>query len=178
MSPLKKTAAIWVCARWPYPRLRLPRRRKRSLASYDWSVKATPNLTTKPPPKEVVAAFIERGAYLEPADAPEKLCAFAFADLRHTGNLSLVASVDTSGRMLCNAVLIIDKDSSRFEVWAVGVTRGDAVDDVSHLIKDLAGDGNLELVAESDFTWFTGWRGTALQLGRSSMLGPGAGMPT
>src|SRR5271155_1225966 len=159
MSRLRIIIVLWACCALALPTIARAGSLQDVLASYDWSAKAAPNLSTNPPPKEVVAAFIERGAYLEPADPPEELCAFAFADLRHTGNLSLVASVDNSGRMLCGTVLIVDKDSSQFEVWAVGVTRGDAMNDVSHLIKDLAGDDNLELVADSDFTWFTGMAG-------------------
>ncbi len=159
MNSLRRIAVTWALCALALPAIAFAASPQDVLASYDWSAKAAPNLSTNPPPKEVVAAFIESGAYLEPADVPEGLCAFAFADLRHTGNLSLVASADTSGRMLCGTVLIVDKDSSQFDVWAVGVTRGDAVDDVSHLIKDLAGDGNLELVAESDFTWFDGMAG-------------------
>ena len=178
MNSLRRIAVTWALCALALPAIAFAASPQDVLASYDWSAKAAPNLSTNPPPKEVVAAFIERGAYLEPADAPEKLCAFAFADLRHTGNLSLVASVDTSGRMLCNAVLIIDKDSSRFEVWAVGVTRGDAVDDVSHLIRISPAMAISNLSRRAILLGSTGWRGTALQLGRSFMLGPGAGMPT
>jgi len=58
--------------------------------------------------------------------------------------------------MLCNEVLIVDKDSSQLTVSAVSVTRGLAANDVKHLIKDLKGNGDLELVVDSDITGYAG----------------------
>ena len=91
-----------------------------ALASYDWSVSASPNLATNPPPKDVVAGFVAGGAYLTSEQAPYSLCVFTFADLRHNGTLSLLASVDTSGRFCGSSTLIIDKTPGQFEVWGVG----------------------------------------------------------
>ncbi|HKN09105.1 MAG TPA: HEAT repeat domain-containing protein, partial [Pseudomonadota bacterium] len=85
----------------------------------------------------------------------EKLCSFRFANLRHSGNLSLVAGMDDSGRMLCNAIHIVDKTPSGFEMYAGGGTRGCA-HDIGKVVRDISGDGNLELVVDVDFTPFQG----------------------
>ncbi len=120
---------------------------------------ATPNLATSPPPKDVVAAFIAAGSFLSREQAlppPDQLCSFRFADLRHDGKLSLVASADNSGRMFCNELYIVDKVPSALQTWGIGISRGAAAHDVSGLIKDVAGNGNLELVVPSDLTGYAG----------------------
>lgn len=156
MSPIKRITVLWACCALALPTIARGAAPQDVLASYDWSAKATPNLTTNPPPRDVVAAFIAGGSYLQPVQAPYHLCAFAFADLRHTGNLSLVASADVSGRMFCSDLFIVDKDSSQFEVRDIVVSRGASENDVGHIIKDLNGDGNLVLVGSKDLTGYMG----------------------
>ncbi len=177
MSPIKRITVLWACCALALPTIARGAAPQDVLASYDWSAKATPNLTTNPPPRDVVAAFIAGGSYLQPVQAPYHLCAFAFADLRHTGNLSLVASADVSGRMFCSDLFIVDKDSSQFEVRDIVVSRGASENDVGHIIKDLNGDGNLVLVGSKDLTGYMGGMNVS-RSGPSSMLGRAPGTQT
>lgn len=79
------------------------------LGSYDWSVSAKPNLTTKPPPEQAVQAFLTKLYANDP-----RLVSFAFADLRQSGTLSLVAST-AGGTRGVGQTLIVDKVGKKFE---------------------------------------------------------------
>ena len=85
------------------------------LASYDWSVSAKPNLATKPPPKEVVQSFVTK-TFMDPGITFVKypVDSFAFADLRQSGTLSLVASI-AGGTRGVDQSLIVDKVGKKFE---------------------------------------------------------------
>ncbi len=125
------------------------------LASYDWSATKASNLVTNPPPKDLVAAFIAT-PFLGgvPPYSRDDLCSFRFADLRHSGNLSLVIDADSSGRKFCGSVYIIDKTPSELEVHEGGAARGfQRLDDA---VQDLAGDGHLELVLPAELTGYQG----------------------
>jgi hypothetical protein len=74
-----------------------------------------------PPPREF-SAFIATGPFL--GGATETLCSFRFADLRHSGTLSLVVAADSSGRMVCGRIYVIDKTSSELEVYDVSASWG------------------------------------------------------
>jgi hypothetical protein len=80
-----------------------------------------------------------------------RVCSFRFADLRHNGNLSLVAGTDSSGRGLCRQVDILDKTASGFQVYeitgSIGIGAG-----VPARIRDIRRNGNLQLVIDQDFT--------------------------
>lgn len=123
------------------------------LASYDWSVKASPNLAAKPPSASVVHAFIktQENLAIGYSDDLLRVCSFHFADLRRDGNLSLVAGTDSSGRGLCRQVDILDKKASDFEVY--GITGSIGVgEDVAARVKDIRRNGKLQLVIDEDFT--------------------------
>ena len=123
-----------------------------SLALSDWSVKASPNLAVKPPPANVVDAFIQTEDTLAIGYSEAlKVCSFKFADLRHDGKLSLVAGTDGSGRGLCRQIDIVDKDRSGFQMYGVTGSIGVGVD-VAARIKDIRRNGNLQLVVDEDFT--------------------------
>jgi hypothetical protein len=79
------------------------------------------------------------------AEQDETVCSFGFADFRHDGNLTLVAGSDSSGRMLCSEVYIVDKTASGFETYGAAGGEGP---DVSSNIMDVRRDGNLEYVAD------------------------------
>jgi hypothetical protein len=113
------------------------------LASTDWSVKSSHNLATNPPPDEAVLTLVKKVKDLD--DPHLRLCSSRFADLRHSGDLSLVVSTD-SGRF-CD-VEIIDKTASGFEVYDV--------DSSSAHLRDINGSGSLELIAEVDLTSYEG----------------------
>jgi hypothetical protein len=124
-----------------------------NLASSDWSVKASPNLVTKPPPASVVDTFIktQENLAIGYADVLLRVCSFHFADLRHDGSLSLVAGTDSSGRGLCRQVDVLDKKASGFQIFEITGSIG-AGADASDTIKDIRRNGNLQLVIDEDFT--------------------------
>ena len=120
-----------------------------ALASYDWSVSASPNLAKKPPPQKVVEDFLS--SFKDPDDAAlDKeagvyICSFQFADLRHNGFLSLVAGIGTKDRPSCTGITIIDRTKSGFESYGSGGQIG-AGGEISHQLRDLRHDGHFEFV--------------------------------
>ena len=153
------------------------------LATYDWSVNASPNLAAKPPPREVLERFMlavqtSTTSTLLPGGGPQKLRSYKFADLRHDGFMSLVAATAPDGTSSCSdshkwtfcSVFIVDQTSTGFEVYK---TLGsiDAGGNVPLGVQDLQHDGNLELIVSQAFTsipkqcmatWpaIYAWRGT------------------
>jgi len=113
-----------------------------NLASADWSVKSPHGLATNPPPDDAVLALVNK--LNSPVDF-YSICSSHFADLRHSGNLSLVVAA-SDGRFC--SLSIIDKRPSGFELYGVGLAHSSEAPE----IKDLAGNGNLELIVDTDFT--------------------------
>src|SRR5260370_3653212 len=77
-------------------------KRGTNLASYDWSAKASPNLTDKPPSMKVLVDFLNSvdsstggdgdiGESESDEDHVGYACSFHFADLRRNGSLPLLA---------------------------------------------------------------------------------------
>jgi hypothetical protein len=89
-----------------------------TLASAGWSVKTAHNFASNPPPLDAVQAFERRAFGADPDLNAEKVCAFRFADLRHSENLSLVVSVDGGGTGGCNITYIFDKTATGFEIYS------------------------------------------------------------
>lgn len=119
---------------------------KPDLASADWSVNSPHSLATNPPSDEAEVALLNK---LDSIDMYFRICSSRFVDLRHSGNLSLVVSA--SDETFCH-LSIIDKTASGFELYNAEQARYSEGPE----IEDLAGNGNLELIVETDFT---GWRG-------------------
>jgi len=117
------------------------------LAKADWSVNSPHNLATNPPSDPAVLMLIEKLNGLEGAHL--HLCSSQFADLRHSGNLSLV--VTWSDGRFCGAE-IIDKTTSGLEVY---YTDSSDTDNFVEL-RDLDGNGKLELVARTELTFYRG----------------------
>jgi hypothetical protein len=127
------------------------------LASYDWSVKASPNLASKPPSMKILVDFLnsvlESAGESDPdigennpdSESAQYVCSFRFTDLRRNGSLSLVAGLGVPQRPSCRDVYIIDKTAAGFEVYTSGGSIGDG-EDVSASLKDLRHDGNLEFL--------------------------------
>jgi hypothetical protein len=128
------------------------------LASYDWSVKSSPNLAIKPPSMKILVNFLNSvlesaAGELDPdigmGESDEEhagyVCSFRFADLRGNGSLSLVVGLGVPNRPSCRDLYVIDKTASGFEVYATGGSIGDG-GDVSSSIKDLKHDSHLEYV--------------------------------
>jgi hypothetical protein len=71
-----------------------------------------------------------------------QVCDFRFANLHHSGSLSLIVVIDTGATAGCAGVQIFDKTKSGFEQYStVAQARNlrDSIEDINH-------DGNLELV--------------------------------
>lgn len=111
------------------------------MATADWSVNGAHNLASNPPSLAAVQAF-EHRAFGAPEDLDvDKVCAYRFADLRHSGNLSLVVSVDGGGNGGCNLTYIFDKTAAGFQLYSSEAvfSGGEDVQDINH-------DGKLELI--------------------------------
>ena len=113
-----------------------------ALASADWSVKSPHSLAANPPSDDAVLALVNK--LNSPVDF-HSICSSQFADLRHSGNLSSVVSA-SDGRFC--SLSIIDKTPSGFELYGVGLAHSSDGPE----IKDLAGNGNLELIVDTDLT--------------------------
>ncbi|HEY9156673.1 HEAT repeat domain-containing protein [Candidatus Binatus sp.] len=103
-------------------------------------------MASNPPSDDAVLAFLH-----EITDGGELfqlgICSSQFADLRHSGNLSLVVSY-SDGR---NCQLsVIDKTPSGFESYAAPARPG------SWEVRDLAGNGQFQLVVATEFTSYLG----------------------
>src|SRR5208282_5792170 len=117
---------------------------KPDLASADWSVKSPHSLATNPPSDDAEVALLNK---LDSIDMFSDICSSRFVDLRHSGNLSLVVSA--SDGTYCY-LSIIDKTASGFELYGAAQARYSRGPE----IEDLAGNGNLELIVDTDFTEF------------------------
>ena len=138
------------------------------LASADWSLKQARALNAEP--KDAVWKFINNlwgNTDLSPGNG--KLCEFHFADLRHSGELSLVVSYDGGGTMDCNDVAVFDKSPVGIDDYDFTSPGMFWYDD----IKDINGDGRYELIVDAIVAapyggarcWATwpvvyGWNGT------------------
>ncbi|WP_423966831.1 HEAT repeat domain-containing protein, partial [Candidatus Binatus sp.] len=117
----------------------------RPLSSYNWSVNASPNLATKPPPKAAVRRLMEQ---LEPdygeANDETRICSFRFVDLGHDGNLTLLVSRYDGGRGGCGDVYVVDRTAGGFQQHDLSTTvYGN--DNVSDVLGDIDGKTYLTL---------------------------------
>ncbi len=71
-----------------------------------------------------------------------EICAFSFADLRHSGSLSLVYGLDTIDRPSTCATYVVDKTPSGFELYA-------GAGGELKKAEDLGKDGKTELVLDT-----------------------------
>lgn len=87
------------------------------VGSYDWSVSAEPNLVSKPPPQQAIQGFLAKLYASDPAwtGGYKPYGRFAFADLRQSGTLSLVAALAPPVFGPCGHTVIIDKVGEKFE---------------------------------------------------------------
>jgi hypothetical protein len=124
------------------------------LASRDWSASVTHNLASNPPTAASLQAFVytvEGSGVIDPSAG--KVCDFTFADLRHSGSLSLVVSMQGGGNGDCNITDIIDKTPAGFEDYTTNAVPEEET--VGESIKDINKDGNLELILSGPI-WVTG----------------------
>jgi hypothetical protein len=113
------------------------------LASADWSVNGAHNLASNPPSLDAVEDFTGRGIGESEQNPPVDVCEFRSADLRSSGNLSLIVSVDPGRR--CTELYIFDRVPTGFEFYhptaadVVGHNLANSVLDINH-------DGRHELI--------------------------------
>jgi len=127
----------------------------------DWSVNAAHSLAKELPPRKEVEKLL--GLSDTGTNGDSTLCSFTFVDLRRTDTLSMVAAFDSSGRGFCNNIEIVDRTASGLEDAILPTTERDQGSDVSKLIKDIAGDGRLELVVDMEIGVYQG--GVQCELG-------------
>ncbi len=133
------------------------------LASYDWGVKASPNLATKAPPEAAVRKFMEQLAFNGQSGWETQVCSFRFVDLRRAENLSLLVTLWDGGHGGCGWLSVVDRTSSGFQVHE-GQGNLYGIDDVNEVVRDINSDGKLELIFDNAFTdyeganhWFATW---------------------
>jgi hypothetical protein len=125
------------------------------LSSYNWAVTASPNLATHPPPVETIQKFVGQPLFKGESIGNAAVCSFAFADLRHAGNLTLLVTLYDGGHGGCGSLYIIDRSAVGFQMHE-GFNNLYGVDDVNQVVRDLNNDGKLELVFDREFTDYEG----------------------
>jgi hypothetical protein len=115
-----------------------------ALATADWSVEKVKVLNSAS--DDSVWKFMNNqwgNTDLNPGNG--KLCEFHFVNLRHSGELSLVAVYDGGGTVDCNDLEVFDKGPTGFSIYDFDTTQ-----DVSlNANKDLNGDGHNELIVDA-----------------------------
>jgi hypothetical protein len=112
------------------------------LETADWSVKQARSLNAEP--KDVVWKLMGHDNS-SPGDG--KLCSFQFADLRHSGELSLAVTYDGGGTAHCNYFDVFDKTAAGIEDYDFFV----GGEPFFEGIKDINGDGRYEVVVGRSF---------------------------
>jgi len=115
-----------------------------AVASANWSVNGAHNLASKPPSLDAVQDFYDHALGVSEEFA-SKVCEFRFADLRNSGNLSLIATVNPEGRQWpeCNQLYIFDRTPTGFEHRETDSAYGD---DLPNSVLDINHDGRHELI--------------------------------
>lgn len=125
------------------------------LVTADWSTVNASPMSTNPPSVQDVTDLI---SYLQTpviAGVPtDTVCSFRFANLRNTGTLSLVATVN-EGAGFCNSIFIVDKTAGGFSINQVTGAKG-CGQDLSTVVQDLSANGTYELVVDTNFTFDQG----------------------
>jgi hypothetical protein len=124
-----------------------------ALVSADWSVNAAHSLASNPPSLDAVEDFTGRAIGESEENPPVDVCEFRFADLRNSGNLSLIVSVST-GRFGCLELDILDRTPTGFELYRA---KGAVGHDLANSVLDINHDGRHELVLWDDLTGYINW---------------------
>src|SRR5271156_1108765 len=114
------------------------------LASADWLVNGAHNLASNPPSLDAVEDFTGRAIGESEENPPVDVCEFRFADLRSSGDLSLIVSVDP-GRG-CTELYIFDKTPTGFELYHPTASRIVVAHNLANSVLDINHDGRHELV--------------------------------
>ena len=116
------------------------------LAAADWSVQSPHSLLVNPPSDDGVLTLLNKLTYIP--GSYTRICSSRFADLRHSGTLSLIVSASDGG--VCD-LQIIDKTASGFVLYDVDSSRDSNIE-----LKDIDENGGLELIADVDLTSYDG----------------------
>ncbi len=113
------------------------------LVKADWSVNAAHSLASDPPSLDAVQDFYDRAMGDE---APMvHVCEFRFANMRASGNLSLVVSVEP-GNWGCTELDIFDRTPTGFELYFSDIADGPLGHDLAGSVLDMGDNGRQELV--------------------------------
>jgi hypothetical protein len=126
------------------------------LSSYNWAVNASRNLATNPPPEEAVRRFMEQKHDNGESNSETRICSFRFVDLRHAENLTLLVTRWDGPRGGCGGLSIIDRTAAGFQEVSGEGSDYYGIDDVNEVVRDINGDGKLELVFYNQFTDYEG----------------------
>jgi hypothetical protein len=122
-----------------------------AVAKGEWQTDVAPELRVSSLSRKDVDEFVLKyvGATIDEAS----VCSIRFADLANDGSYQLIASIDYSGREFCNTLLVVSKQGMQFKSATLGVW---GLADVSHAVKDIAGDGYQELLIPENLTFYDG----------------------
>ncbi|MFZ0660134.1 MAG: hypothetical protein WAM05_15520, partial [Candidatus Binataceae bacterium] len=118
------------------------------MVTADWSVNAPRSLASNPPSLDAVEDFENRFWGASEAFG-DKVCEFRFADLRSSGNLSLIVSV-APGSWGCTELYIFDRTPKGFELYNTNASGHD----LANSVLDINHDGRHELVLWGDLAPF------------------------
>ena len=121
------------------------------VAARDWRVNTSSAVGVSSLSRGDIDDFVMK--YLGFTAAEASVCSAMFADLAGDGSYQLIASIDQSGRMFCNQVVVFRKTHTGFksamlETWWL--------DDVSKYVEDLRGNGRKELLVPQSLTFYAG----------------------
>jgi len=131
------------------------------LVKADWSVNAAHNLASNPLSLDAIEDFTRRALGHDEEDRVD-VCEFRFADLRNSGNLSLITTVNPGGRQIpeCNEIDIFDRTSTGFELYSSGASDHAVGHDLANSVLDINHDGRHELVLWGNLApYVTGYQG-------------------
>ena len=126
------------------------------LSSYNWSVKASPNLARNPPPEEAVRKFMEQKHDNGESNSETRICSFRFVDLRHAENLTLLVTRWDIPRGGCGGLSIVDRTAAGFQEVSGEGSDYYGIDNVNEVVRDINGDSKLELIFNNQFTDYEG----------------------
>jgi hypothetical protein len=98
----------------------------RQVAARNWLVNAQPSPREEPPATKALMAFVSKKLSIDWTDTGSEtdveICAANFHDLAHDGLYRLVASIDVSGRLLCNRLVVVGQSGQAQDLnaWNIG----------------------------------------------------------
>jgi hypothetical protein len=128
----------------------------RPLPLYDWAVNASPNLATMPPPEAAVRQFMEQRHDNGESNVETRICSFRFVNLRKAENLTLLVTRWDGPRGGCGGLSIVDRTPAGFQEVSGEGSDYYGIDDVNRVVRDINGDGKIELVFYNQFTDYEG----------------------